>query len=132
VGEHLNQCETCWDELITYEPAPLPADFTALVMQRVLAEQPKGINLVWPWLRQKWSRRQYASVAYAMTATMVVVSAGNIFFLWNESTNRLALWGVQAQAYWDASQAYMGVPGDYITSAWHALLTLLRMGLTTP
>lgn len=145
VEEHLNQCAGCWDELIalreicidlddpyvqqmvTDEPAPLPADFTATVMNRILAEQPKGINLVWPWLRQKWSHRQYASAAYAMTATMVVVSAGNLLFLWSESTNRLAMWGVQFQAYWNATQAYMGVPSDYIASAWHTLLTLLHL-----
>lgn len=145
VEAHLNQCERCWGELIalcevcvdlddpyvqqmvTDEPVPLPADFTAQVMNWVQAEQPKGINLVWPWLRQRWSHRQYASVAYAMTATMVVVSAGNVLFLWSESTNRLAMWGVQVQAYWDATQAYMGVPGGYIASAWHALLTLLHL-----
>lgn len=138
---HLNECDGCWQEMIACrnltldlndpllaEPAPLPANFTALVMARIEAEQPRGLNLVWPWLRQKWSRRQVASAAYAMSATMVVVSAGNVLFLWTESTSRLSTWAGQAQAYWDAFQAYLGVPGDYLSLLWQGALSLLRVG----
>jgi len=145
VEEHLIGCESCWEEMIALrelcvdlddpyvqqifiaEPAPLPEDFTEQVMARVAAEQPKGINLVWPWLRRKWSRGQYASVAYAMTATMMVVSVSNLLFLWNQSSTTAAVWAVKIQAYWEAVQAYLGVPADYLGSLWHGLLHLLHL-----
>jgi predicted anti-sigma-YlaC factor YlaD len=143
IEEHLFGCDECFralsesQELLTdledselqrmvlTEPPPLPEDFTALVMQRIEDEQPKKVNVIWPWLRKHWTRRQYASVAYAMSATMVVVSAGNLLFLWNESTGRLAVWASQGQAYWDAFQAYMAPVGDWLLYVWQALTALL-------
>lgn len=113
---------------IRHEPAPLPADFTREVMSQIEAEQPTGVRLVWPWLRRRWSRKQVASVAYAMSATMVVVSAGNLLFLWNETTNRLGALGDQLSAYWEAVQAHAVGLGVYTSLAWQALLDLLRLG----
>jgi anti-sigma factor RsiW len=133
---HVNECEGCWRELIELqdfgfdldapelqamamrEPSPLPDDFTAQVMSRVETEKPAGLHMVWPWVRQKWSRRQVASFAYAMSATMVVISAGEVVFLWNQTTNQLGVWAVQAQAYWDATQATMGGASAYLMAAW--------------
>lgn len=136
---HLNECDDCWQQLGALrgldldlsdlgEPAPLPDDFTDRVMQRVHDERPTGVHLVWPWLRQKWSRKQYASVAYAMSATMVVFSAGNLLFLWSETSTLLSTWGIKAQAYLDAGGAYVGVPAEYISELWKGLLTLLHLG----
>lgn len=136
---HVNECEDCWQELmdlqalgfdlnapevqemVMREPSPLPEDFTAQVLSRVEAEKPTGLHVVWPWVRQRWSRRQVASVAYAMSATMVVVSAGEVVFLWNQTTNQFSVWAVQAQAYWDALQATMGGAGAYLGVAWQWL-----------
>ncbi len=124
IDEHLVDCDECFravtenqvllddlddpelQRMVLDEPPPLPEDFTAQVMQRIEDEHPKKVNVIWPWLRKHWTRRQYASVAYAMSATMVVVSAGNLLFLWNESTDRLAVLSAQVQAYWDAFQAF--------------------------
>jgi anti-sigma factor RsiW len=132
VEAHLFQCDECWQELtelrnlqtaladpllqgmVLHAPSPLPADFTNQVMARVLDERPAGVNLIWPWLRQRWSTRQYASVAYAMSATMVIVSAGNMLYLWNQTTDRLGVWGAQTQAYWDALQAQVGGTGAHV------------------
>lgn len=142
VEEHLNQCDECFrhltqsmelladledpelERMVLDEPPPLPDDFTAQVMQRVEAERPRRVNVIWPWLRRNWSRRQFASVAYAMSATMVVVSAGNLLFLWNESTNRLAVWGAQIQAYWIALQASLGPVAEWFSALWNTLLHL--------
>lgn len=143
VESHVNQCDDCRQELeqmrelwsaledpnlehmVMAEPSPLPVDFTAQVMQQIEAEQPKGIHLVWPWLNRRWTRRQYASVAYAMSATLVVVSAGELLFLWNQTTNRLELWGAQFQAYNEAAQAHLGGTAIYLTSFWQWLTGLL-------
>ena len=143
VEAHVAECDACWQELNTmrsfqldpdlsnldqfYVPAPLPEDFTDLVMQRIHDERPTGVNLVWPWLRQRWSRRQYASVAYAMSATMVVVSASNMLFLWNESSTLLMTWGIKLTAYREALAAYLGATGDFVTMFWEGLLSLLRL-----
>lgn len=140
---HVAKCDACWQELNDmrgfhldpelshldkyYAPAPLPEDFTDLVMQRIDDERPKGVNLVWPWLRQRWSRRQYASVAYAMSATMVVVSASNMLFLWNQSSSLLMTWGIKLEAYREALSAYLGASGDYMTMFWEGLLSLLNL-----
>lgn len=146
VEAHLNECDACWQELnelrnlfdelndpglqqlVLHEPAPLPADFTEQVMRRVEAERPSGVNLVWPWLRRRWSTRQYASVAYAMSATILVVSAGNLLYLWSATTDRLQLWSIQAQAYWDALQAHLGGTGAYLEGLWHNFLSLWTNG----
>lgn len=140
---HVAECDACWQELSAmrsfqldpdlsdlvkyYVPAPLPEDFTDLVMQRIHDERPTGVNLVWPWLRQRWSRRQYASVAYAMSATMVVVSASNMLFLWNESSTLLMTWGIKLTAYREALAAYLGATGDFVTMFWEGLLSLLNL-----
>lgn len=133
---HVNECETCWRELIALqdlgfdlddpvlqqmvmsEPTPLPADFTEQVMARVEAERPRGVNVVWPWVRRKWSHRQVASVAYAMSATAVVVGAGEMLYLWNQTTNQLGILAIQFQAYLDASHAY-------VLGAWQWLAHLI-------
>ncbi len=139
VEAHLNECDACWQELNALrtleldlsdlgEPAPLPADFTDRVMQQVHDERPTGVHVVWPWLRRKWSRKQYASVAYAMSATLMVFSAGNLLFLWGETSTLLATWGIKAQAYMDALGAYMGVPVEYVSELWKGLLSLLHLG----
>lgn len=143
---HLHECDGCWQELmelqnliadlddpkleamVLNEPSPLSADFTAQVMSRIEAEKPAGINLVLPWLRRKWSNRQYASVAYAMAATTVLVSAGQMLYLWNQTTDRLVVWSAQAQAYGDAAAAYLGGASVYLASFWQGLLTLLHIG----
>lgn len=142
VETHLNECDACWQELtamrdltldledpglqrmVLTDPTPLPTDFTDRVMERVMAERPHGVNVVWPWLRQKWSRRQYASVAYAMSATLMVVSAGELLFLWNQTTDKLGVMAVQGQAYWEAIQAYAGSAGEYLASFWQWLAGL--------
>lgn len=147
VEKHLYRCETCWPAftelrdlqialgdpdlhtMMLHEPSPLPEDFTAQVMARVYDERPTGVNLILPWLRQRWSGRQYASVAYAMSATMAIVSAGNMLYLWNQTTDRLALWGAQSQAYWDVLQAQAGGTGAYVTASlshWFAALSQLH------
>lgn len=143
VERHISQCEDCRSELtaaqelalaledpllqdlVLNDPTPLPAGFTDQVMAQVLAEHPTGVNLVLPWLRRRWSGRQYMSLAYAMSATMVVVSAGKMLFLWNETTNRLAIWGVQGQAYWEAAQAYLTGTGGYLVSTLSGWVTAL-------
>lgn len=139
---HVNECESCWQELIELrdldldlddpelhrmvmsEPSPLPEDFTAQILSRVEAERPTGLNVVWPWIRTKWSRRQIASVAYAMSATMVVISAGELLFLWNRTTDQLSTWTVQGQAYWGALQAHAGGAGAYLSVIWQWLTNL--------
>lgn len=143
VEEHLFECDECFralsesqdlladlqdpelQRMVLTEPPPLPADFTPQVMQRIEDEHPKKVNVIWPWLRKHWTRRQYASVAYAMSATMVVVSAGNLLFLWNESTDRLAVWAAQGQAYWEAFQAFTAPAVEWLGHVWQALTALL-------
>lgn len=143
VEAHVAECDSCWQALtamresdpglemdlnrLKYEPAPLPNEFTDLVMQRIHDERPKGVNLIWPWLRQKWTRKQYASAAYAMSATLVVVSAGNLLFLWNESTSLLTAWSIRLQAYWEAGGAYLGATVGFLGSLWQGLLSLLNL-----
>ncbi|MDB4897975.1 MAG: hypothetical protein JWN15_4237 [Firmicutes bacterium] len=147
VAEHLYRCDTCWPEftglrylqialddptlhdMLLHAPSPLPADFTQQVMARVYDERPTGVNLILPWLRQRWSGRQYASVAYAMSATIAIVSAGNMLYLWNQTTDRLALWGVQGQAYWEVLQAQAGGTGAHASASlshWFAALLQLH------
>lgn len=148
VEAHLHECDECWHqfqtlgemdltlalddpelrEMVVNEPPPLPDDFTAQVMNRVEEERPQGVNLVWPWLRRRWSRHQYASAAYAMSATVVVVSASSVLSLWTESTEQLTVWGVQAEAYWDTFLAYIGGAGSGLELLWHQLLTWLQLG----
>lgn len=143
IEDHLFTCDDCFKALsksqellvdledpvlqraVLTEPPPLPEDFTAQVMQRIEDEHPKRVNVIWPWLRKHWTRRQYASVAYAMSATMVVVSAGNLLFLWNESTDRLAVWAAQGQAYWEALQAFMAPGFQWLAQIWQMLFALL-------
>lgn len=143
VEEHLFSCDECFQamtesqvlmsdlddpelqHMVLNEPPPLPEEFTARVMQRIEDEHPKKVNVIWPWLRKHWTRRQYASVAYAMSATMVVVSAGNLLFLWNESTDRLAVLGAQIQAYWDAFQAFTHPVAEWFSMILEALSGLL-------
>jgi hypothetical protein len=114
--------------MVLNEPSPLPDDFTAQVLMRIEAEKPRGVNIVWPWLRTKWTRRSYSSVAYAMSATVVVISAGNALYLWNQTTNTASEWGAQATTYWDALQASVGGVAGYMGSLWYALLHLLHLG----
>ncbi|MGE5676063.1 MAG: anti-sigma factor family protein [Mycobacterium leprae] len=142
---HLNECDACWQEMTAQqglladlqdpelqrmmlnEPSPLPGDFTAQVMERVEAERPTGLNLVWPWLKRRWSSRQYTSVAYAVGATMVVVSASNLLFLWNQTTDRLGVWSAQGMAYWEGFQAQLGGAAAYLASFWHAITIFLHL-----
>jgi anti-sigma factor RsiW len=142
IEEHLFTCDECFKALsesqelladledpelqraVLTEPPPLPEDFTAQVMQRIEDEHPRKVHVIWPWLRKHWTRRQYASVAYAMSATMVVVSAGNLLFLWNESTDRLAVWAAQGQAYWEAFQAFLAPSLEWLAQVWQSLITL--------
>jgi anti-sigma factor RsiW len=146
VEEHLHECDACWqamrelsdfglelddpalEQLVLQEHSPLPDDFTAQVMTRIEAEQHRGVTLLWPWLRQKWSGRQYASAAYAMSATVVVVSASSVLSLWTQGLDQLQLWTVQGQAYFDACAAYMGGAGVGLAELWHGLLSLLHIG----
>lgn len=140
---HVNECECCWMELVELrdfdldlndpalqqmvmsEPSPLPGDFTAQVMARIEEERPTGLNVIWPWVRQKWSRKQVASVAYAMSATMVLISAGELLFLWNQTTDRLSVFAAQSQAYWDALNAHAGGLAAYLAAAWQWLIQLM-------
>jgi len=136
VANHLSRCEACrreyraleelnaaladpllWAEVLA-DPAPLPADFSDRVMARVQAEHGNGFHLVLPWLRQRWSRGQYVSLAYALGATTVVVSLGNMLFLWSQCTQRLAVWAAQGLAFWAALQARL----DAFLSGWVAAL----------
>jgi hypothetical protein len=112
-------------QLVLHEPSPLPADFTEQVMARVDAERPRGVNVVWPWIRRKWSHRQVASVAYAMSATTVVVSAGEVLYVWNKSSDTVALMAVKAQAYAEAANAYFGGMGAYVAAAWQWITQLM-------
>ncbi len=112
-------------DMVLNEPSPLAADFTARVMEWVAAERSAGVNLVWPWLRRRWSRRQYASAAYAMSVTIVLVSAGNMLFLWNETTDLLGVLSAQGQAYWYAAIAYLSGAGGYLSSVWEWLINLI-------
>lgn len=114
----LNLADPELQRLVLTEPSPLPPDFTDRVMELAIAERPHGVHVVWPWLRRKWSGRQYASVAYAMSATLMVVSAGELLFLWNQTTDKLGVLAVQGQAYWDAILAYAGSAGGALASAW--------------
>lgn len=145
IEEHLFTCDNCFQaytesqeflvdladpelqRMVLTEPPPLPDDFTATVLQRIEAEKPQGVNVIWPWLRRHWTRRQYASVAYAMSATMVVVSAGNGLFLWNKSTDRLAVWVAQGEAYWSALVAYLGPVFEWFNNLGQALSALLHL-----
>jgi hypothetical protein len=133
---HVNECESCWHELVELrdlgldlddpglqhmvmaQPSPLPDDFTARLISHVEAEQPRGLNVVWPWLRQRWSQRQIASAAYAMSATAVVISAGELLYLWNQTTDRLGVLAIQTQAYWDATMAHASGFSAYLMAAW--------------
>jgi hypothetical protein len=133
---HVNECESCWQELVELRdlgldlddpalqrmvmaaPSPLPDDFTDQVMSRIEAERPRGVNVVWPWVRQRWSRRQVASAAYAMSATAVVISAGELLYVWNQTTDRLGVLAVQSQAYWDAAMAHASGYSSYLLAAW--------------
>lgn len=140
---HAAECDHCWQELIELrdlgfdlndpelqqlvltEPAPLPADFTEQIMAHVEAERPRGVNVVWPWIRRKWSHRQVASVAYAMSATAVVVSAGELLYVWNKSSDQVALMSVKVQAYSEAASAYMGGMGAYLAALWQWITNLM-------
>jgi len=113
------------ERLVLMEPPPLPDDFTARVMERVAAEQPRPFSLLWPWLRTKWSVHQYASVAYALCATILVVSLGNGLLLWGQSTDRLAVWMARGQAYWAAAEAYAAPFSQWLHSLWYALAAFL-------
>lgn len=142
IEEHLAECDACFSllaerqeplddledpmlqRMVLAEPPSLSPDFTAQVMQRVEAEQPAKVRSIRPWLWKNWTRRRYSSVAYAMSATMVVVSAGNLLFLWNKSTDRLAVWAAQGQAYWEALQAYVGPALNWLLDVWQALTAL--------
>jgi hypothetical protein len=145
VEGHVHECDGCWQELMVLqnlivdlddpklkdlvlnEPSPLPADFTKVLMARVQAEKPAGFNLVLPWLRRKWSSRQYASVAYAMGATAVLASAGNMLFLWNQATDRITVWSAQAQAYGDAISANFGGVLLHLAAYWHGFMIFLHI-----
>ena len=139
---HLRSCVACRDlvegrdligdlddpelaRLVLDEPPPLPADFTDRVMARVEAERPRPFALLWPWLQGQWSIHQYASVAYALAATLVVVSLGNRIFLWSQATDRLAVWTAKGQAYWAAIQAWSGPLSDRLLSMWYAFTAFL-------
>ncbi len=111
--------------MVLTEPPPLPDDFTERVMARVEAERPRPFAFLWPWLRGHWSIHQYASVAYALAATLVVVSLGNRFFLWSQATDRLAVWTAKGQAYWAAIEAWAGPVSDRLLSMWYALTALV-------
>lgn len=113
--------------LVLTEPSPLPEDFTAQLLMRIEAEQPRGVNIVWPWLRSRWSRRQYASVAYAMSATVVIISASNALFLWNQTTNALGDMADTTSTYWDALQASVGGAAAYLGSLWYGILHFLHL-----
>jgi anti-sigma factor RsiW len=143
VEAHFNQCEACrqeWMELrclgfdlddpelqrlVLSEPSPLPEGFTDQVMSRIRMEQPAGLNVVWPWLRRPWSRRQIASVAYAMSATMVVISASELLFLWTQTTDLLESWMIHAQAYWDSAAAHVDGLSAYVAAIWQWLSQLM-------
>lgn len=145
IEAHISECDLCWatwselrdtgldlddptlEQMTLAGPKPLPPDFTKQVMTRIEAERPQGAHVVLPWLRQRWSKRQYASVAYAMSATMVVVSTGNLLYLWTESTTLLNEAGVRIQAYWDAVSAYSALPVTYLSSLWQGLVALLGL-----
>jgi len=139
---HLGTCPACRDlvegrdllhdlddpELarrVLHEPPPLPADFTARVMARVEAERPRPFALLWPWLQGSWTVHQYASAAYALAATLVVVSLGSRVFLWSQATDRLAVWAAKGQAYWAAFQAWSGPLSERLLGMWHALTAML-------
>ena len=111
--------------LVLTEPPPLPDDFTDRVMARVAAEKPRPFNLLWPWLRTRWSAHQYASLAYALCATFVVVSLGNGLFLWSQATSRLAVWAARGQAYWAALEAHAAPFSQRLLSVWYALTAFL-------
>ncbi|HWI63030.1 MAG TPA: hypothetical protein VNT75_14375 [Symbiobacteriaceae bacterium] len=123
LGFDLNDPEL--QQLVMNEPTPLPADFTDQIMARIEAERPRGVNVVWPWIRRKWSHRQVASVAYAMSATAVVVSAGELLYVWNKSTDQVALMAVKFQAYSEAAHAYLGGMGAYVAAAWQWITQLM-------
>jgi len=145
IEAHISECDGCWaawselcdrqldmdeptlEQVMLAGPKPLPPDFTKQVMERIEADRPQGAHVVLPWLRQRWSRRQYASVAYAMSATMVVVSTGNLIYLWTQSTTMLTEAGAKAQAYWDAVGAYSTLPVTYLMSLWQGLLALIGL-----
>lgn len=125
-GELLSELEDpALQSVMTTEPPPLPPDFTARVMRQVAAENAARPAPLRPWLLRHWTRRRYASAAYAMSATMLVVSAGNLLFLWTESTDRLAVWYAQGQAYWDALQAYLAPCLEWLVNLWQSLSVLL-------
>lgn len=146
IETHLFECDQCFQALsesqamlmelddpelqrmVLTEPPPLPEDFTEQVMGRIEAENPGKGRLAGLWLRKYWTRRRYASAAYAMSATMVVVSAGNLVFLWNETTDQLSVWAARGQAYWDALQAIMAPASDWFFHLWQAFTALLRLG----
>lgn len=141
IDEHLSGCDECLRllggqelladladpelERLMLTPPPLPESFTAQVMERVTEEQSSLLNIIGSWLKQHWIQHQYASMAYALAATIVVVSAGNWLFLWSESTDRLSVWTAQAQAYWAAFQAYVVPVSERLFSMWQALTALL-------
>lgn len=145
IEAHLSECDLCWaawselrdtqveledstlEQIIHAGPKRLPPDFTNQVMARIKTERPQGAYVVLPWLRQRWSKRQYTSVAYAMSATMVVASTGNMLYLWTKSTTLLTDTGVKIQAYWDAVSAYSTLPLTYLSSLWQGLLALLGL-----
>jgi anti-sigma factor RsiW len=140
VEAHINQCEECWAELNQWQamtrdlahpdlqamvlanPPPLPADFTARLMERVEAERPPAFELLWPWLRKRWSTHQITSLAYGMVAAFSIFTMGNAYMAWNLSTNQMDIWMIQATAYSDSLQANMGGLMGYSASLVHALL----------
>lgn len=140
IRNHLLGCEACrleYEELeqlvqqmdlelqqmIFDEPQSLSDDFTAQVLQRVETEYSSGQSWVWPWRR--WFRHRYVSLSYAAMATLVVISAGNPFFLWNEGMNRMATWGAQLQTGINVTGAYAAVPVHLLDSLWQGLRSLV-------
>ena len=113
-------------DLLLADLRPLPDDFTDQVLRRVAAERSSGLNLLWPWLQQRWSLSQYAGVAYALCATALVFAAGGILLKWEQQTGMLSRWGVGSRGRVTEVQARFQLTTAWLSQLWHSGLMLLR------
>lgn len=133
LADHLQGCPTCrqelaerrWlDELLAApagqaalgDPArPLPPDFAQRVCQLVTAEAADRPGLLWPWLRQRWSLQQVASLVYALGTTSAVAAGVALLVGWERGSGQFAALGDRAQGYWMELQVTIDVLGTWIS-----------------
>lgn len=116
VEAHLGICPACRQEaeerrqllsllndVAPHAIAPLPADFTGRVLQRVDGNPWAHAELIWPWLKGRWTWRQYTSAAYA-SATVAAAYVGLMVVVeWEHRTSGLFVLTEHLKAYLDGA-----------------------------